>query len=84
VKLVGLFLVIFLLSGCAQNSKGERTTIVFGLGFVKTQGTNMTGGSVLKTKSCGILLGAGGLNAGYIEQTSVKIATNSNIVLELK
>ncbi len=77
--------LLLALMGCAVERKGVVYHVVVGFGVVRVGPTN-SAATVVRTRALGIhAAGApGSFAAGYVDQTSVNVKTNSNVLLELR
>jgi len=79
MKLLPTFVLTLLLCGCAW--KGGRCYPIVGLGWVVVNTNQPT---VVAVKALGLSTGNGQLSLGLSSFTTVQIATNANVVIDLR
>lgn len=77
---------MLLLAGCTIHRGGVEHHVIFGFGVVSVNKTNLAA-QVTSARAVGVYCSdAPGAKfvAGYLDQTTTSIRTNSNVILEIK
>lgn len=77
--------LLLALAGCTVERQGMVYHVVVGIGIVRVGPVN-SAATAVRTRALGVHAGSvpGSFVAGYVDQTSVNVKTNSNVLLELR
>lgn len=75
--------VALLLTGCTIERKGVVHHVIVGFGVVSVNKTNLDA-QVVQARALGVYGSGSVFAAGYLNQTTTTVKTNSNVIIELR